>query len=235
MYAISAAGVAFSVTRACSRGELTDCSCDNRVRARHPNNWEWGGCSEVIDPTSLLSSSSSSFSLPPRKSAHRTRRIIFFVFRVYKKIHAKRQRKRMHFVPEQVTPCRHCKLTRGLKGAKLVKLQQPPLPRASIHPPLDDVPARHTQTKKKNLDTYTKVFSHPRHVRIYTFALIRTRADDNDKEDDAFLVAPRSFPFMYQKATISLRRDSSLKNYPTLFAKLGIKVCSSVSFLRKKH
>ena len=37
----------------------------------------------------------------------------------------KRQRKRMHFVPEQVTPCRHCKLTRGLKGAKLVKLQQP--------------------------------------------------------------------------------------------------------------
>ncbi|KAF7995507.1 hypothetical protein HCN44_006614 [Aphidius gifuensis] len=48
VYAISAAGVAFSVTRACSRGELTDCSCDNRVRARHPNNWQWGGCSEDI-------------------------------------------------------------------------------------------------------------------------------------------------------------------------------------------
>lgn len=47
VYAISAAGVAYSVTRACSRGELTDCSCDNRVRARHPNHWEWGGCSEV--------------------------------------------------------------------------------------------------------------------------------------------------------------------------------------------
>lgn len=48
VYAISAAGVAYSVTRACSRGELTDCSCDNRVRTRHPNNWQWGGCSEDI-------------------------------------------------------------------------------------------------------------------------------------------------------------------------------------------
>lgn len=47
IYAVSAAGVAYSVTRACSRGELTDCSCDNRVRARRPNNWQWGGCSEV--------------------------------------------------------------------------------------------------------------------------------------------------------------------------------------------
>lgn len=47
IYAISAAGVAYSVTRACSRGELTDCSCDNRVRTRQPNNWQWGGCSEV--------------------------------------------------------------------------------------------------------------------------------------------------------------------------------------------
>ncbi|EGI59756.1 Protein Wnt-4 [Acromyrmex echinatior] len=48
IYAVSSAGVAYSVTRACSRGELTDCSCDNRVRARRPNNWQWGGCSEDI-------------------------------------------------------------------------------------------------------------------------------------------------------------------------------------------
>ncbi|XP_033222280.1 protein Wnt-1-like [Belonocnema kinseyi] len=48
IYAISAAGIAYSVTRACSRGALTDCSCDNRVRARHPNHWQWGGCSEDI-------------------------------------------------------------------------------------------------------------------------------------------------------------------------------------------
>lgn len=54
VYAISAAGVAYSVTRACSRGELTDCSCDNRVRTRHPNNWQWGGCSEVISPICIL-------------------------------------------------------------------------------------------------------------------------------------------------------------------------------------
>ncbi|XP_011498284.1 PREDICTED: protein Wnt-1-like [Ceratosolen solmsi marchali] len=49
VYAVSAAGVAYSVTRACSRGELTDCSCDNRVRTRqHSSNWQWGGCSEDI-------------------------------------------------------------------------------------------------------------------------------------------------------------------------------------------
>lgn len=48
VYAISAAGVAYSVTRACARGELNDCSCDNRVRTRHPRHWQWGGCSEDI-------------------------------------------------------------------------------------------------------------------------------------------------------------------------------------------
>ncbi|KAJ8678569.1 hypothetical protein QAD02_014356, partial [Eretmocerus hayati] len=49
VYAISAAGVAYSVTRACSRGELTDCSCDNRMRTRqHSSSWQWGGCSEDI-------------------------------------------------------------------------------------------------------------------------------------------------------------------------------------------
>ncbi|XP_058788878.1 protein Wnt-1-like [Phymastichus coffea] len=49
VHAISAAGVAYSVTRACSRGELTECSCDNRIRTRqHSTNWQWGGCSEDI-------------------------------------------------------------------------------------------------------------------------------------------------------------------------------------------
>lgn len=51
VYAISAAGVAYSVTRACARGELNDCSCDNRVRTRHPRHWQWGGCSEVRNPS----------------------------------------------------------------------------------------------------------------------------------------------------------------------------------------
>lgn len=46
--AVSAASVAFAVTRACSKGELTECTCDNRVRQRKPRNWQWGGCSEDI-------------------------------------------------------------------------------------------------------------------------------------------------------------------------------------------
>ncbi|XP_047482117.1 protein Wnt-1-like [Penaeus chinensis] len=49
VYGISAAGVAYAVTRACSRGELTECGCDERIRQR-PNRgrWEWGGCSEDL-------------------------------------------------------------------------------------------------------------------------------------------------------------------------------------------
>lgn len=48
LYAVSAASVAFAVTRACSRGELDECGCDNRVRQRRPRQWQWGGCSEDI-------------------------------------------------------------------------------------------------------------------------------------------------------------------------------------------
>ncbi|XP_066977927.1 protein Wnt-4-like [Macrobrachium rosenbergii] len=49
VYAISAAGVAYSVTRACSRGELTECGCDERIRQRPTRGrWEWGGCSEDL-------------------------------------------------------------------------------------------------------------------------------------------------------------------------------------------
>ena len=49
IYAVSSAGAAYAVTRACSSGELNECSCDHRARARRPNNkWQWGGCSEDI-------------------------------------------------------------------------------------------------------------------------------------------------------------------------------------------
>ncbi|XP_034247116.1 protein Wnt-4-like isoform X1 [Thrips palmi] len=49
VYAISAAGVAYAVTRACSRGELNECSCDPRARVRKTKKkWKWGGCSEDI-------------------------------------------------------------------------------------------------------------------------------------------------------------------------------------------
>ncbi|XP_014277212.1 protein Wnt-4 [Halyomorpha halys] len=49
LYSISSAGVTYSVTRACSSGKLTECSCDPRVRLRKPRkHWQWGGCSEDI-------------------------------------------------------------------------------------------------------------------------------------------------------------------------------------------
>lgn len=48
LYAVSAASIAFAVTRACSRGELNECGCDNSVRHRRPRAWQWGGCSEDI-------------------------------------------------------------------------------------------------------------------------------------------------------------------------------------------
>lgn len=46
IHAINSAALAWSVTRACSRGDLTECSCDNTIR-RKQRKWQWGGCSEV--------------------------------------------------------------------------------------------------------------------------------------------------------------------------------------------
>lgn len=47
--AITSAGVAYAITKACSRGELNECSCDNKIqRKQAKKNWQWGGCSEVI-------------------------------------------------------------------------------------------------------------------------------------------------------------------------------------------
>jgi len=48
VYAISSAGVAYAVTRACSRGEITECGCDGKIRQRTAKGFEWGGCSEDI-------------------------------------------------------------------------------------------------------------------------------------------------------------------------------------------
>lgn len=50
VHAITSAGVAYSITKACSRGELNECSCDNKIqRKQAKNNWQWGGCSEVLN------------------------------------------------------------------------------------------------------------------------------------------------------------------------------------------
>ncbi|XP_013147886.1 PREDICTED: protein Wnt-4-like isoform X1 [Papilio polytes] len=48
VHALSSAALAHAVARACSRGELNECSCDARVRKRTPRHWQWGGCSEDI-------------------------------------------------------------------------------------------------------------------------------------------------------------------------------------------
>lgn len=47
--AISAASVAYAVTRACSKGELAEyCSCDTKIKKRKTQKWKWGGCSDDI-------------------------------------------------------------------------------------------------------------------------------------------------------------------------------------------
>ena len=50
MYSISAAGVVFAVTEACSRGSLLQCTCDNTIRdISSDGEWVWGGCHDDVD------------------------------------------------------------------------------------------------------------------------------------------------------------------------------------------
>ena len=50
VYAISAAGVVYSVTKACSRGSLLQCNCNNNLRdITADGDWEWGGCHDDVD------------------------------------------------------------------------------------------------------------------------------------------------------------------------------------------
>lgn len=54
-FAISAAGVAHSVARACSMGRLLSCGCDpSSYKGKPPakargTQWKWGGCSHNLD------------------------------------------------------------------------------------------------------------------------------------------------------------------------------------------
>ncbi|KAG4071536.1 hypothetical protein HA402_011690 [Bradysia odoriphaga] len=48
IHAINSAALAWSITRACSKGDLAECSCDNSIR-RKTRKWQWGGCSEDIN------------------------------------------------------------------------------------------------------------------------------------------------------------------------------------------
>ncbi|CAN0098114.1 protein Wnt-2b-like [Lampetra fluviatilis] len=51
VYAISSAGVVHAITRACSQGELTSCSCDPRKKGKWRDargEFDWGGCSDNV-------------------------------------------------------------------------------------------------------------------------------------------------------------------------------------------
>jgi len=45
VHAITAAGIAYTLTKNCSTGDFPDCVCDNRI-TRRQMGWEWGGCSD---------------------------------------------------------------------------------------------------------------------------------------------------------------------------------------------
>ncbi|XDV45380.1 hypothetical protein PO909_013493 [Leuciscus waleckii] len=49
-YAILSAGVAHAITSACTRGNLSACSCDRDKQGfhGHASGWRWGGCSADI-------------------------------------------------------------------------------------------------------------------------------------------------------------------------------------------
>ncbi|XP_076186300.1 protein Wnt-16 [Aptenodytes patagonicus] len=50
IYAVTSAGLVHSVTRSCSAGNMTECSCDTNLRhgGSASEGWHWGGCSDDI-------------------------------------------------------------------------------------------------------------------------------------------------------------------------------------------
>lgn len=51
-YAISSAGVAYAITSACARGNISACGCAPSSKTRGeppPSGWKWGGCSVDIN------------------------------------------------------------------------------------------------------------------------------------------------------------------------------------------
>lgn len=49
VYALTSAGVAHSVARACSEGIIETCTCDYRNRGPSGTDWDWGGCSDNME------------------------------------------------------------------------------------------------------------------------------------------------------------------------------------------
>ncbi|TRY79686.1 hypothetical protein TCAL_09898 [Tigriopus californicus] len=49
VHAISSAGVAHTLTKACSAGELENCGCDRTLKGASAEGFEWSGCSDNVD------------------------------------------------------------------------------------------------------------------------------------------------------------------------------------------
>lgn len=52
IYAISSAGVVYTLARACSQGELDSCSCDPTKKGSSRDDkgsFNWGGCSDHVE------------------------------------------------------------------------------------------------------------------------------------------------------------------------------------------
>lgn len=52
VYAISSAGVVYTLARACSQGELDSCSCDPTKKGLSQDakgSFSWGGCSDHVE------------------------------------------------------------------------------------------------------------------------------------------------------------------------------------------
>ncbi|XP_043944677.1 protein Wnt-16 [Protopterus annectens] len=50
IYAVTAAGLVYSITRSCSAGNMTECSCDRTLMGggSAAEGWHWGGCSDDV-------------------------------------------------------------------------------------------------------------------------------------------------------------------------------------------
>lgn len=86
--AINAASLAWTITRYCTKGELTMCTCDHIQRKKH-SKWTWGGCSEdvnygikqarqFVDPQEDRSSSFGLMNLHNNEAARRVSKFEFF-------------------------------------------------------------------------------------------------------------------------------------------------------------
>ncbi|CAM9607856.1 unnamed protein product [Lampetra fluviatilis] len=48
LFGVSAAGLAHSVSRACSAGRLERCTCDEAPQLQNRQAWQWGGCGDNV-------------------------------------------------------------------------------------------------------------------------------------------------------------------------------------------